>query len=145
MLGGQMTKLDSFVIRTFIQLGFMTTFGSMLPPLLAMFDIPAMIVWRASSAVMAVLLGWWALTFPRRRHAASPTKVPKPVLFVIAVLDFAALALTVNATIAPAERAVGVYAAAVTAILLGGGILFLFSLIFLFERPLESTQPGPKS
>ena len=28
MLGGQMTKFDSFVARTWVQLGFMITFGS---------------------------------------------------------------------------------------------------------------------
>jgi len=37
MLGGQMTKWDSFVTRTWVQLGFMTTFGSILPPLLILF------------------------------------------------------------------------------------------------------------
>src|ERR1700747_1720242 len=45
MLGGQMTKWDSFVTRTWVQLGFMTTFGSILPPLLMLLDPPAPIVW----------------------------------------------------------------------------------------------------
>ena len=35
MLGGQMTKFDSFVARSWLQLGFMITLGSILPPLLA--------------------------------------------------------------------------------------------------------------
>ena len=47
MLGGQMTKFDSFIIRTFVQLGFMATLGSILPPLLALFEIPSVVDWRA--------------------------------------------------------------------------------------------------
>jgi hypothetical protein len=34
LLGGQMTKWDSFLSRTWVELGFLTTFGSILPPLL---------------------------------------------------------------------------------------------------------------
>jgi len=41
LLGGQMTKWDSFVSRTWIELGFMTTFGSILPPLLILFEASA--------------------------------------------------------------------------------------------------------
>src|SRR3974390_890996 len=72
MLGGQMTKWDSFVTRTWVQLGFMTTVGWVLPPLLMLFEAPEAIVWRISSGVMAVILGCWALTFPHRRHAVNP-------------------------------------------------------------------------
>ena len=145
MLGGQLTKFDSFVTRIYIQLGFMTALGSILPPLLALFDIPASTNWRASSAVMAVILGWWALTFPRRRHAATSTNLPKPGWFFVTWLVFAALALAINAIIAPAERLVGIYAAAVTAILICAGMMFLFSLISLYEPPLDVKRQKSKS
>ena len=79
MLGGQMTKWDSFVTRTWVQLGFMTTFGSILPLLLILFGAPAPIAWRISSGVMAVILGSWALTFPRRRLAVNPTATLREV------------------------------------------------------------------
>jgi hypothetical protein len=52
-----MTKWDSFVARTWIEPGFMTTFGSILPPLLILFGAPAPIAWHISSGVMAVILG----------------------------------------------------------------------------------------
>ncbi len=74
MLGGQMTKWDSFVTRTWVELGFMTTFGAILPPLSLVFEAPAPIAWRIPSGVMAVLLGSWALTFPRRRQAVNPCR-----------------------------------------------------------------------
>ncbi len=135
MLGGNPTKFDSFVTRTLIQLGFMTALGSILPPLLALLEIPAATNWRVSSAAMAIILGWWALSFPRRRREVNPTRMPRPVWCFAVVLDFAALALAANAIVAPAERLVGIYAAAVTAIMIGSGVLFLSTIRVWYEPP----------
>jgi hypothetical protein len=123
MLGGRMTKFDSFVTRTWVQLGFMTTFG------LTVFGALAPIAWRISSGVMAVILGSWALTFPRRRLAVNPTRLPLQVVIFSLAMDIAALALAANAIVVPGELLAGVYAAAVTAILIGAGMLFLFTFV----------------
>jgi hypothetical protein len=141
MLGGQMTKWDSFVARTWLELGFMTTFGSILPPLLILFEAPAPIAWRISSGVMAVILGWWALTFPRRRLAVNPTPLPLQVIIHSLSMDIAALALAANAIFVPGERLAGVYAAAVTAILIGAGMLFLFAFVRWYDALIGDEQP----
>jgi hypothetical protein len=141
MLGGQMTKFDSFVTRTWVQLGFMTTLGSMLPPLLILFGDPAQMAWRISSGIMAVILGGWALTFSRRRHAANPTRLPLQVVIFVLAMDIAALALAANAIVGPAERLAGVYAAAVTAILIGAGMLFLFTVVYWYDALIGQEQP----
>jgi len=141
MLGGQITKWDSFVTRTWIQLGFMTTFGSILPPLLTLFGAPAPIAWRVSSGVMAVILGSWALTFPRRRQAVNPARLPLQVVIFSLAMDIAALALAANAIFVPGELLAGVYAAAVTAILIGSGMLFLFTFVYWYDATIDREQP----
>ena len=141
LLGGQMTKWDSFVSRTWVELGFMTTFGSILPPLLILFEAQAPIAWRISSGIMAVILGGWALTFPRRRLAANPTRLPLQVVMFSLAMDIAALALAANATVVPVERLAGVYAAAVTAILIGAGMLFLFAFVRWYDALIGHEQP----
>ena len=141
LLGGQMTKWDSFVSRTWIELGFMTTFGSILPPLLILFEAPAPLAWRISSGIMAVILGGWALTFPRRRLAAIPTRLPLQVVMFSLAMDIAALALAAPATVVPVERLAGVYAAAVTAILIGAGMLFLFAFVRWYDALIGHEQP----
>jgi hypothetical protein len=133
MLGGQMTKFDCFVTRTWVQLGFMATFGSILPPLLILFGDPAQVAWRISSGIVAVILGGWAMTFPSRRHAANPTRLPLQVVIFSLAMDMAALALAANATVVPVERLAAVYAAAVTAILVGAGMLFLFTIVHWYD------------
>jgi hypothetical protein len=141
MLGGQMTKFDSFVTRTWVQLGFMTTFGSILPPLLILFGDPAQIAWRISSGIMAVILGGWALTFPRRRRAANPTRLPLQVVIFSLAMDITAVALAANAIIVPVERSAAVYAAAVTAVLIGAGMLFLFTVVHWYDALAGHEQP----
>jgi hypothetical protein len=140
LLGGQMTKWDSFVSRTWIELGFMTTFGSILPPLFILFEASAPIAWRISSGIMAVILGGWALTFPRRRLAANPTRLPLQVVIFSLAMDIAALALAANAIVVPVERLPGVYAAAVTAILIGAGMLFLFAFVRWYDALIGHEQ-----
>lgn len=133
MLGGRMTKFDSFVTRTWVQLGFMATFGSILPPLLMLFGAPAPIACRISSGVMAVILGGWALTFPHRRHAVNPTRLPAQVVMFLLAMDITALALAANALVVPRELLAALHAAAVTAILIGAGMLFLFTIVHWYD------------
>jgi hypothetical protein len=140
LLGGRITKWDSWVTRTWIELGFMTTFGSILPPLLILFAAPAPIAWRISSGVMAVILGSWALTFPRRRRAVNPTRLPLEVVTYTLAMDGAALALAANAIVVPGGRLAGVYAAAVTAILIGAGMLFLFAFVHWYDAAIGREQ-----
>jgi len=141
MLGGQMNKFDGFVARSWVQLGFMITLGSILPPLLALFEVSTPVVWRVSSALMAVILGCWALTFPRRRHAAKPTPLPMQVIVFCVAMDLVALALAANAVAVPVTRLPGVYAASVTAILIGAAMLFLFAFVHWYEALLGQETP----
>ena len=141
LLGGQITKWDSFVTRTWIQLGFMTTFGSILPPLLILFGAPAPITWRVSSGIMAVIFGSWALTFPRRRQAVNPTRLPLQVVIFSLAMVIAALAFAANAIVVPGALLTGVYAAAVTTILIGAGMLFLFAFVYWYDPTMDQQEP----
>jgi hypothetical protein len=141
ILGGQMTKWDSFVMRTWIQLGFMTTLGSLLPPLLTLFGIAAPMAWRISSGVVAIILGSWALSFPIRRRAVNRTRLPIEVVIYSLAMDVAAVALAANAVVVPAGLLAGIFAAAVTAILIGAGMLFLFAIVHWYDATIDHDQP----
>jgi hypothetical protein len=140
LLGGQITKWDSWVTRTWVELGFMTTFGGILPPLFVLFEVSAPIAWRLSSAIMAIILGSWALTFPRRRQAVNPTRLPLQVVIYSAAMDLAALALAVNVVFVPGRLLAGTYSAAVTAILVGAGLLFLFAFVYWYDSAIGNGQ-----
>jgi hypothetical protein len=142
LLGGRMTKWDSFVARTWLELGFMTSFGSLLPPLLILCGVPAPNAWRISSGVVAIILGSWALTFPLRRLAVNSTRLPLPVVIFSLAMDITALALAANAIVVRGERLAGVYSAGVTAILIGAGMLFLFAYVHWYDAIITHEQPN---
>ena len=141
MLGGQMNKFDGFVARSWVQLGFMITFAAIMPPLLGLLAVSTAMTWRVSSGVMAIILGFWSLTFPSRRHAAKATALPMQVIIFCAAMDLVALALAANAIAAPPERMAGIYAASVTAILIGAALLFLFAFVHWYEALLGHEEP----
>jgi hypothetical protein len=136
ILGGQLTKFDSFVTRSWIQLGFMVTLGSILPPLLGLVEVSTPMVWRISSGLMAIVLGCWASTFPQRRLATKSTRLPMQVVVFLAAMGLAALALAANAIAVPVERLPGIYAVSVTAILIGAASLFLFTFVYWYDAQL---------
>jgi hypothetical protein len=142
ILGGRMTKFDSFVTRTWVQVGFMSALGSILPPLLILFAAPAPVAFRISSGAMAVILGSFALTFPRRRHAVNPTRFPMQVVIFVVAMNLTALALVANAVGFFGQLLVALYAAAVTAILIGGGMLFLFTIVHWYDATIGDEQPN---
>jgi hypothetical protein len=101
---------------------------------------PAPLAWRISSGVMAVILGSWALTFPHRRHAANPTHLPLQVVMFLLSMGVAAVALVANVFVVSGERLAAVYTAAVTAILIGAGMLFLFTVAHWYEATIAHQQ-----
>jgi membrane associated rhomboid family serine protease len=117
----------------------MITFGSIIPPLLALFEVSTLMIWR-SSGLMAIILGCWALTFPRRRHATNTRRLPIPVIIFSAAMDLIALVLAANAITVPVERLSGVYAASVTAILIGAAMLFLFAFVHWYDDEIKITD-----
>jgi hypothetical protein len=142
ILGGRMTKFDSFVTRTWVQLGFMSTLGSILPPLLILFGAPASFAVRMSSGAMAVILGSFTLTFPRRRHAVNPAPFQMQVVIFLVAMNITALALVANAVVISGPLLMALYAAAVTAILIGAGMLFLFTIVHWYDATIGHEQPN---
>jgi hypothetical protein len=56
-------------------------------------------------------------------------------------MDIAALALAANAIVVPGELLAGVYAAAVTAILIAAGLLFLFAFVHWYDATIGDEHP----
>jgi high-affinity nickel permease len=88
-----------------------------------------------------VILGVWATTFPRRRLAVNPTRLPLQVVIFLLGMNIAALALAANALAGHGELLAGVYATGMTTILVGAGLLFLFAFVYWYERIIDDAQP----
>ena len=137
IVGGAMTRLDTLITRIFIQLGFIVVAGAMLPPLLSLFHLSPDRIWRISSAIAAIPAFLFAVTYPKRRHAASGVPTPAVIWLDILVLLLAAVALVCNAAGLGFEPGPGPFAAALTTILFLGGWAYLQALNMLLGPHLS--------
>jgi hypothetical protein len=81
------------------------------------------------------------LTFPRRRYAVNSTRLPLQVVIFTLAMAIAALALAANVVVIPGNLLAAAYAAAVTTILIGAGMLFLFTIVHWYDATIGHEQP----
>jgi hypothetical protein len=124
-MGGQMSKLDILITRTFIQLGFLVAAGALLPALLTLFHLGEIATWRLASALTAVPVVAFAVTYPVRRKLASGVRTPAVIwIDALAILGFALL-LACNALGVLVASGPGPYTAALTGVLFVSGWAYL--------------------
>ena len=135
-IGGEMSRLEVLITRIFIQLGFMVTASAMMPPLLALFDLPQSVIWRIASFVAAVPSFAFAVTYPMRRRAASGVPTPLRVWLDVLVMLAAAALLACNAIGIGIKPGPGPFAAGLTIILVLSGWAYLQALRMLLRHHL---------
>ena len=79
-LGGPLSRFDTLVARFFMAWGFLITYGAMLPPLLAAFELHHPLVWRASSIATGLMLLALSFGYPILRGQATGARAPTFVL-----------------------------------------------------------------
>ena len=135
-VGSELSRLDEFVMRTFIQLGFMVAAGGLLPPLLSLSALGAVQIWRLASLALSVPVLFFAITYPYRRQLVSHKRTPTRVLNDVAVLSAASALLMLNASglfFAPGALA---FAGSLTLILCLSGWAFMRALQLLLGEHL---------
>ena len=139
-MGGDMTRYDSYFILAFMQVGFIVTGGALLPPLLALYRLPEVMVWRASSTVTAIPILLFVATVPRRRRAATGGATPFFVRFLLAVQLLLAVYLLASAASIGVQPGVAHFAAAMAGMLFTSGIAYLLAL----GGALDQHLPPPR-
>lgn len=139
VVGGHFTKYDAFLIRSALMRSLIVIVCALLPPLLALFDIPASVIWRASSFVAAGLIVVFTLVWPtivRRSATTQPISLTAKAYHAVQLL--AALLLLAIALGAFPHLAAGYFVTALTIFMVTSWISVLLSLEILFhtsERP----------
>jgi hypothetical protein len=96
-LGGPLSRFDTLVARFFMAWGFLITYGAMLPPLLAAFELHHPLVWRASSTATGLMLLTLSFGYPMLRGQATGARAPTFVLVQSAIGAVIGVILLVNA------------------------------------------------
>ena len=135
-VGGATTRYDGYFIMAFMQVGFIVAGGSLLPPLLALFELPEAAIWRASSAVAACLILLFVATVPSRRRAAVGAAAPLFVKLLLFLQSLMAVYLLTNAAGLRPASGVADYASVMAGMLFTSGIAYLLALDRALREPL---------
>ena len=127
-VGGGLSKLDSWIALVFVQLGFIVTAGSLVPPLMLLCGAPPVLTWRLTSLGAALVMGAFAVSYPFRRHAASGVPMPLYVWIDIGLLGVSTLVLIANALGYPFAPNAGAFSVGLTGVLFVSGLGFLHAL-----------------
>ncbi len=143
-VGGEFSKFDTTpVTRLFIQLGFIAVVGAMLPPMLALCDVPSEALWRISSGVPGALILLRGATWPRQRRRQVGPKVPRVTYVYLAVGFFADAILLSNAAGVPWHPQLRLHAFGLTLYMFNVGASFLGSSKLVLEGSARAVRPTP--
>jgi hypothetical protein len=135
--GAALSEFEAMLLRLFLVSGLWATVFSLLPPLLALFEIPPVSVWRVSSLFVGLFLLWREIYFFRRYTQVLPGPMPLSNYLLYAMSALAVLGLLVNALLVP-EPGPGLYALAVTWWLVNAVISFIMVLGRWLHPPKNS-------
>ena len=133
--GAGLVEYEVVLLRMYLVSGLEVTVFSLLPPLLGLFGIAPLWVWRVSSLAFALVMIWRGIYFMRRQSRFERRRLIDLLYFIYFVVI---LGLLINALGIFIEPNPGLYALAATWLLVNAIIAFILAL----ERFLNPPQKG---
>jgi hypothetical protein len=127
-VGRKLTKYDTYFTLSFIQVGFISTAGALVPSLFALYGWSMHAVWRVSSAVTLLPMLWFVVHLPRRRREATGQSLPRFLIVLLGIQSLVVVTLLAQAAGAFDNHEAAVYATAIATILITSGIAYLIAL-----------------
>jgi hypothetical protein len=139
--GKHISGFHVVLTRLYLESGLFSAAFCMLPPLLALCGLDATSVWRASSAIIVVVLLCYGAAYPMRREAYVTGRVPRARwLSIVTLFTLVIAALIGNAAGFPFAPSVGPVAIAATWTLGCGATVFVLALNALWNDPADLTS-----
>ena len=134
-IGKEVSGFHVILMRLYIESGLWAAAFCMLAPLLAACGMSEATVWRASSAIIAIVMIGYGATYPMRRRVMMAEPLPtRRWLPIVVVSTVVVVALIGNAAGIPREPAVGAVAVAASWTLGIGAVIFILALNAFWER-----------
>jgi hypothetical protein len=133
-LGHKVVRYDLLLAHVFMEFGLIIAAVSLLPPLFAIWGLPATTAWRLSSAMAALPLFVYCFTYPMRRRFASGESTPFYVWISLFIVFLIGLCLVMIAAGLFHVEAGAAFLTAMTAFLIYAAGSFLHGLTILLLR-----------
>ena len=134
--GNSLDAKHIFLVRFFIEMGLIVTGFSLLPLLLATWNLPVRLIWGYASGAFALghLAYIVSLFRRRRRNAPGSFSLGRNLLLILISVGVDA-SLVLNAAGWPFTANIGPYALAITWGLIVAGLFFVQTLSDFLEKP----------
>jgi len=123
--GAGLTEYENVLLRMFLVSGLIATVFSLIPPLLGLFGITPIWVWRVSSLAFALVMIWRGIYFRRRQSRFERRRL---IDFLYVIYSVVILGLLINALGTFIEPSAGLYALGATWMLVNAIIVFILTL-----------------
>jgi hypothetical protein len=133
--GAQISPLDRLLSKTVVGNLFMMTAGAVLPPLLALYDLPETLIWQVSALAFGLPMLALLLSFPSRRFKAAGTSAP-PVVLAIFGLGAVSVIVMLACVFGGFEHQAAVYITALSINFFGLALAFIVALGVVVRQPL---------
>jgi hypothetical protein len=136
--GAGLSSLDRFLTRTVVGHLFVLTAGALLPPLLVLYELPQLYIWKASAVIFGLPYLALLLTFPHRRRAATGRPTPRIVLMTFVGLGSISLIAMIGYVLGGFAYKVGAYATALTINFFTLAFAFVIALDVILREPTDN-------
>jgi hypothetical protein len=127
--GAKLSLLDRFLAKTVLTDLFVLTAGALLPPLLALCDLPESRIWKISAVLFALPMLCFLLTYPHRRRKVVGKGPPPAVFAIFVVLGPAVIVAMLICVFGDYRHSAAAY--------IGALIVNFFTLAFAFVTALD--------
>ena len=143
-IGREISGFHVILMRLYIESGLWAAGFCMLPPLLTACGLSESTVWRAASAIIAIVMIAYGATYGMRRRAMMSEPLPPGRWLPIVTISILVVgALIGNAIGIPREPTIGPVAVAASWTLGCGAVVFVIALNAFWERN-DEPKASPK-
>jgi hypothetical protein len=141
--GARLSILDRYLARTVMTHIFVLEAATLLPPILALYDVPEMQIWKVSSVLFALPMLSLQLSYPRRRHKMVGNRPPLAILLVFVVFGAVVTLTMLGYVLAGGRYNSAAYVTAVTLDFFTTAFGFMVALDVIIQQPIEPLRPPP--
>lgn len=138
--GARLSLLDRYLAKTVMTHLFVLTWGALLPPLLALYDIQGTWIWRGAGLLFALPMLFLQLSYPYRRRKVIGTGPPPPILAVFVILGAVVTLAMLCCVLAGIRHGGAVYVTALTIDFFTVAFAFVTALDVIMQQPIEGSE-----
>jgi len=134
--GAKLSALDTYLSKTVLSNLIVLTGGTLLPPLLALYDVSEERLWRISAVLFGLPMLFLLLSYPHRRRKAVGSSPPPAVYAIFVVFGSAVLVAMLVYVLAGFQYGPAAYITSIMVNFFACSFAFVTALDVILQQPI---------